>query len=143
MPTSDLQVHLPGPFLCYTPPEDLPEVQPDLPALLSRRGTPAIDNTNSANDNTNIHSDSGGCGVVCFGSFNNLAKVNDKVLDLWCEVLRRQPNSRMLLKCKPFACARVRTKVARAFAKRVSLVICCVAFDCDCPEQFIGKIHGF
>lgn len=88
------QVRLPGPFLCYTPPSDAPEPEIHLPALKN--------------------------GFVCFGSFNNLAKVNDSVLDLWCEILRRVPYSRMVMKCKPFACPRVRDKVAKAFQARVS-----------------------
>jgi predicted O-linked N-acetylglucosamine transferase (SPINDLY family) len=35
---------------------------------------------------------------VTFGSFNNLAKVNHKVVALWAEVLRAVPGSRLLLK---------------------------------------------
>ena len=38
------------------------------------------------------------CGYITFGSFNNFAKVNDGVLSLWCEILRKVPNSRFLLK---------------------------------------------
>jgi predicted O-linked N-acetylglucosamine transferase (SPINDLY family) len=36
-------------------------------------------------------------GVFTFGSYNNLAKITPDVLDLWSEVLRRVPSSRMLL----------------------------------------------
>jgi len=67
-------------------------------------------------------------GFVTFGSFNNLAKVNDKVLSVWCLILKKVPNSRMLLKCKPFACPSVRQKVLERFeaegieAKRVDLI---------------------
>jgi predicted O-linked N-acetylglucosamine transferase (SPINDLY family) len=36
-------------------------------------------------------------GHVTFGSFHNLAKLNDNVLDLWCEVLRMVPSARLRL----------------------------------------------
>jgi predicted O-linked N-acetylglucosamine transferase (SPINDLY family) len=62
-------VRLPRAF-CYAPPEDAPRVGP-LPALRK--------------------------GHITFGSLHNLAKLNGRVLDLWCEVLRRLPRSRMLV----------------------------------------------
>jgi predicted O-linked N-acetylglucosamine transferase (SPINDLY family) len=36
-------------------------------------------------------------GVFTFGSYNNLAKITPHVLDLWSEVLRQAPSSRMIL----------------------------------------------
>ena len=36
-------------------------------------------------------------GVFTFGSYNNLAKITPHVLDLWSEVLRQSPSSRMIL----------------------------------------------
>jgi predicted O-linked N-acetylglucosamine transferase (SPINDLY family) len=38
------------------------------------------------------------CGFVTFGSFNNLAKINPRVVALWCEVLKAIPRSRLLIK---------------------------------------------
>jgi predicted O-linked N-acetylglucosamine transferase (SPINDLY family) len=53
-------------------------------------------------------------GYVTFGSFNNSAKVNDRVLALWGEVLRAVPNSRLKLKFKNwFANPTVRDRVLR------------------------------
>jgi predicted O-linked N-acetylglucosamine transferase (SPINDLY family) len=37
-------------------------------------------------------------GSVTFGSFNNLAKVNDRVADVWARLLAAVPDSRLLLK---------------------------------------------
>ena len=37
-------------------------------------------------------------GYVTFGCFNNFAKVNDEILFLWREILKRVPDARLLLK---------------------------------------------
>jgi predicted O-linked N-acetylglucosamine transferase (SPINDLY family) len=36
-------------------------------------------------------------GSVTFGCLNNFCKVNDRVLELWVQVLKTVPNSRLLL----------------------------------------------
>ena len=64
-------IRLPRFFTCYAPPVDAPP--PARPPALSR-------------------------GFVTFGSFNNLATVNDKVVALWAEVLRAVPGARLALK---------------------------------------------
>ena len=69
-------VRLPPPFLCFRPPSDAPAVVP-LPA--------------------------GATGHVTFGSFNKLAKITDHTVQLWAEVLRRVPDSRLLLKDRPLS----------------------------------------
>lgn len=38
-------------------------------------------------------------GYITFGSFNNMTKVNDKVLETWVKILQRVPNAHLLLKC--------------------------------------------
>lgn len=76
-------VRLPDCFLCYTPSQDAPDVAP-LPALQN--------------------------GFVTFGSFNALAKQTPSVLAVWCQLLKKVPNSRLILKNKPFACAATRQK---------------------------------
>ena len=84
-------VRLPGPFLCYTPPCNPPSVSTAPANILSR---------------------------ITFGSFNNLAKVNDNVLDSWAEILTQLPTSRLLLKCKPFACPSIQSKFVQKFLER-------------------------
>ncbi|XVE75927.1 hypothetical protein DITRI_Ditri12bG0130900 [Diplodiscus trichospermus] len=76
-------VRLPECFLCYTP---SPEAGPVPP-------TPALSN-----------------GFVTFGSFNNLAKITPKVLQVWARILGAVPNSRLVVKCKPFCCDSIRQK---------------------------------
>lgn len=39
-------------------------------------------------------------GFITFGSFNNPAKINDRVIRLWAEILNAVPESRLLLKYK-------------------------------------------
>ncbi|KAH6835880.1 Tetratricopeptide repeat superfamily protein [Perilla frutescens var. hirtella] len=83
-------VRLPDSFLCYTP---SPEAGPVSP-------TPALSN-----------------GFVTFGSFNNLAKITPKVLQVWARILCGVPNSRLIVKCKPFCCESVRQQFLSALEK--------------------------
>ncbi|XP_047307864.1 probable UDP-N-acetylglucosamine--peptide N-acetylglucosaminyltransferase SPINDLY [Impatiens glandulifera] len=76
-------IRLPECFLCYTP---SPEAGPVC-------ATPALSN-----------------GFVTFGSFNNLAKMTPKVLEVWAKILCAIPNSRLIVKCKPFCCDSVRQR---------------------------------
>ncbi|DBB07852.1 TPA: hypothetical protein ACH3X3_009255 [Trebouxia sp. C0006] len=82
---------LPHCFLCYTPATDAPEVGP-LPALLN--------------------------GFITFGSFNNMAKITPKVIDVWVKILQAVPSARFLLKNKPFACPAAREHVLQLFVKK-------------------------
>lgn len=66
-------LHLPNGFHCFRPPEEADEVAP----------SPAQKN-----------------GFVTFGSFNYLGKINEDVVRTWSEILRRVPDSRLLLKAR-------------------------------------------
>ncbi|WP_081649667.1 O-linked N-acetylglucosamine transferase family protein [Fodinicurvata sediminis] len=68
-------LRLPDGYICYTPPINIQEP----------RSLPALEN-----------------GYVTFGCFNNLCKVNDETLELWSRVLKRVPNSRMIVKARTF-----------------------------------------
>jgi protein O-GlcNAc transferase len=82
-------IRLPRCFLAFAAPDHAPEIEP--PPLLRN-------------------------GCVTFGSFNNLAKVNDKVVALWAEVLRAVPESRLLLKASGSGDPTARQYLRGAFA---------------------------
>ena len=55
------------------------------------------------------HAPAAGRGVV-FGSFNNFTKLNDAVLRVWAEILRRVEGSRLFLKTDVFSCEDARAE---------------------------------
>jgi predicted O-linked N-acetylglucosamine transferase (SPINDLY family) len=55
---------------------------------------------------------------VTFGSFNNLAKINNVVLDTWAAVLEQVPGSVILLKARGLRDDKVKERVLAAFAAR-------------------------
>jgi protein O-GlcNAc transferase len=57
-------------------------------------------------------------GYVTFGSFNNLAKVNSAVVDLWLRVLEAVPRSRLLLSWPTLADPDERARLASVFSGR-------------------------
>lgn len=85
---SEQLLRLPSGFNCYLPPADSPPVSP-LPASHA--------------------------GSVTFGSFNNFAKINAKVIETWAEILKLTPGSRLLVKCKQMGDAWVREKLGNQF----------------------------
>ena len=88
-------LRLPRTLWCYRPPEDAPPLS-ELPAL--RRGH------------------------VTFASFNHIAKLNPRVLELWADLLRQVPGSRLLVMAVPDegAAARIRRGLAGIDEDRVS-----------------------
>lgn len=83
-------LRLEGGFLCYGLDPDLPPVSP-LP--LATRGR------------------------VTFGSFNQLAKLGDQVVDAWAEILNRVDDAQLLLKAHPLADSGVRSRLRARFAR--------------------------
>ncbi len=79
---SEQSIRLPDSFWCYDPLTEEPSVNP-LPA--------------------------GTTGPITFGCLNNFCKTTDAVLDLWAQVLRSVPNSKLLL-LTPLGSARARVK---------------------------------
>lgn len=80
---------LPQTRLCFTPPDVNVAVNP-LPALAK--------------------------GYLTFGCFNNLTKMNDRVVALWAQVLAAVPDSRLFLKSPQLGEVSVQRKVAERFA---------------------------
>ncbi len=74
---------------CYAPPADAPPVGA-LPALAA--------------------------GHVTFGAFNKLAKISPQTAALWADMLKRNPNARLIVKTKPLAEVETRTRLEQTFA---------------------------
>ena len=68
-------IRLPRIPLTYAPPAGMPEVSPS-PAAAK--------------------------GYVTFGCFSRTARINDRVLDAWADILGRVPTARLMLNAKPF-----------------------------------------
>lgn len=84
-------LHLPDARWCYRAPEYAPAVAP--PPSSSQ---PA----------------------VTFGSFNNICKLNEHVLDLWSQILRESPGSILVLSWKTLVDRSERERLKSAFASR-------------------------
>lgn len=66
---------LPKGFLSYKPPENVPDIIE----------IPVVKNS-----------------YVTFGSFNNIAKISPETISTWSEILSSVPNSKLIIKAKPF-----------------------------------------
>jgi predicted O-linked N-acetylglucosamine transferase (SPINDLY family) len=84
-------VRMPHGFLCYKPLDDCPAVG----------AVPASGN-----------------GHVTFGCFNNSAKINDRVLDVWSRILTDLPDARMLLKSRQLHDPGLQQRFQDEFARR-------------------------
>lgn len=80
--------YLPQGRFCYTSPFLCPEVE-ELPALNN--------------------------GYITFGCFNNLAKITDRVVVVWGRILRRLPDSRLVLKSPYFKDYEMRRRFQKRF----------------------------
>ena len=85
---SEVVWRMPESYLCFTVPATPVKIEP-LPALSA--------------------------GFVTFGSFNNLTKMNDKVVAVWARILKSVPDSRLLLKTKQLGEQSVCDKVRKQF----------------------------
>ncbi len=84
-------VRMPEGYVCYDPPAAAPPVS----------NLPAVDK-----------------GYVTFGSFNNLVKITPAVISLWSEILRRLPESRLILKYKGLIDESVQRQFLEAFRRQ-------------------------
>lgn len=57
-------------------------------------------------------------GYPTFGCFNNLPKLNDQVIDLWCQIMIVVPDARLFLKTRQLGDATIRAETQARFAAR-------------------------
>jgi len=57
-------------------------------------------------------------GIITFGSFNKIAKLNDLVFDLWADILHAVPKSRLYLKAVTLADPMIRHDIGASFHRR-------------------------
>ena len=105
---SEQVLRMPNGYACYGPPEDAPQVGP-LPAGGGRQ---------ALGEKASLARRVGGEGTMTFGCFNNPAKFAASILDAWTEILRRVPNSRLLLKYGGLDDPQVQERLQGEFARR-------------------------
>lgn len=86
---SETLLRMEGGFLCYQPEASAPPVTP-LPCLEQ--------------------------GCITFGSFNKLAKITPKVIELWARIMLAVPGSRLVLKNRVLAIPEIADRYAQKFA---------------------------
>ncbi len=89
--TTETIFRLPRCWVCYQPPRDAPECGPPP----SSQGA-----------------------AVTLGSFNDMAKISPRAMDLWARVLRAIPHSQMLFKTKQLADPATANRLRSAFLER-------------------------
>ncbi len=57
-------------------------------------------------------------GRTVFGSFNNLAKLTDEVIETWCAILRRVDGSLLVLRARPLSDDEMKREVGKRFVER-------------------------
>jgi len=89
---SETLLRMPETFLCYYPPAEAPEINQNPPCMHN--------------------------GYVTFGSFNNLAKINQEILEFWSRILKQIPNSKLVLKSRTLADPATKERFQSAFNKQ-------------------------
>jgi predicted O-linked N-acetylglucosamine transferase (SPINDLY family) len=92
---SERPLCLPDGYVCYSPPPYAPDVGP----------LPAKEN-----------------GYITFGCFNNLAKITPRVIATWCDILRRLPSARLVLKAHQFAAPATVQRIQACFVAQGIMV---------------------
>jgi len=88
---SEKLLRLPGCGWCYRPPTDAPDVWAP-PSTIT--------------------------GAITFGSLNNRIKINEQTIAVWSDLLKRVPDSRLLIKARALRDESVRRDLAKAFGEQ-------------------------
>ena len=90
--SSEKIYHLPDGFHCYRPQYNFPDTATEIPAIRNQ--------------------------FITFGSFNNLRKISDQTFNLWAEVLKVIPNSKLIIKSSYLKCRESRLHFLSFFDKK-------------------------
>lgn len=100
-------LHLPGSYVCFTP----PQLSPAEVDFLLEQGYAVADGVLLPGELPALRN-----GYVTFGCCNNLAKMNEAVVASWAGILHRVAESRLLLKSRALGDEAVQQQVAARFA---------------------------
>jgi predicted O-linked N-acetylglucosamine transferase (SPINDLY family) len=88
---SETLLRMPHDYVCYTPPAYAPAIN-NLPAMAD--------------------------GTVTFCCYNNIAKLNEEVADVWVEILNQVPGSRLKIEARPLRQAAIADRLRALFTAR-------------------------
>jgi predicted O-linked N-acetylglucosamine transferase (SPINDLY family) len=87
---SEKLIRMPDSFLCYMPDRESPEIG-DSPAAKKRN--------------------------ITFGSFNKYSKVTPHVIEIWTKILKKAPDTRLVMKARSFADEATRSDAVEKFVR--------------------------
>lgn len=80
-------------------------------------------------------------GYITFGCFNHLSKINTRTIDLWSDILRALPGSKLFLKTKQLNDLHVIDKIRNQFTESGVLSECLIFEGSSSREDYLKAYH--